>query len=133
MKNELTHSELYNILNNKIEFNLFQTQFDFFIQEKGGGWNIQTGSDLIDIEDGQLKLMKGGKVYISPHSTESEIVFKAWQLVQSFIEHEARECFRYEGTLIFNPHLDVKNLKEFVDNYELESRSAAIPMMEVEE
>lgn len=59
------------------------------------------------IEDTVPRYQHGRKWLISGHAVGSEVVKTAWLAVQTAIEHEARECFRFDGEAIFGPHIDV--------------------------
>lgn len=49
----------------------------------------------------------GGKLYLSPHVCESELVQAAFGLIDSYYHHEVREHFRYKGKRVFGPHIDI--------------------------
>lgn len=49
----------------------------------------------------------GGKAYLSPHATKSELVQTIFGLYKGYLEHEARETFEYRGRRVFGPHMDV--------------------------
>ena len=51
---------------------------------------------------------KSRKWVLSEHATESELVQTALAAVLMAEEHEAREAFRYRGSAVFNPHIDVE-------------------------
>lgn len=53
--------------------------------------------------------------YIAPDSTDSQIVQTALKCILTSVEHEARECFRYNGKAIFGPHLDAEFLWTIAD------------------
>lgn len=52
----------------------------------------------------------GGKAYLSPHATESELVGTVFGLYKSYWEHEARESFLWDGRRIYGPHISVNAL-----------------------
>lgn len=52
----------------------------------------------------------GRKWRISEHATKSEVVQTAFMAYLAWLEHEARETFRYRGEAIFGPHFDVDTL-----------------------
>lgn len=52
----------------------------------------------------------GRKWYVSSHATRSEVVQTALKAVLTAEEHEAREQFKYDGSAVFGPHLDVDHL-----------------------
>jgi len=60
----------------------------------------------VSFVDGEEK-QNGRWWRISKHATKSEIVNTCLLAVLTAEEHEAREKFRYKGTLIYGPHFDV--------------------------
>jgi len=75
-----------------------------------------------DTFTGEMDYGRGGKIYLSPHMVDSEIVRKAFQALLGYEEHEAREFFMYKGKRVFGPHIDVDALVEIADR--LETRSS---------
>ena len=59
---------------------------------------------------GRRQTDKGGKAYLSPHATRSELVQTAFGLFKSYEEHETREFFRWRGHQVFGPHMDITAL-----------------------
>lgn len=77
-------------------------------KEVDGGWLIQHTQLLPDCEVKRAAEMQSGrKWYISQHMTESEVLQTALLAVLTFEEHEARECFRYQGKQLYGPHIDI--------------------------
>lgn len=62
---------------------------------------------------------RGGKIYLSEHMTDSEIVRKAFQAFQAYEEHECREWFRYIGRQVFGPHISVQALWEVSERLDI--------------
>lgn len=52
----------------------------------------------------------GRKWRISKHATKSEVVQTVFKAYLTWVEHEARENFRWRGQAIFSPHFDVDQL-----------------------
>lgn len=50
------------------------------------------------------------KWLLSPHMTDSEIVFTAFKCCLTSAEHRCREAFRFRGEQIMSPHLEVEDL-----------------------
>jgi hypothetical protein len=73
-------------------------------------------------QTGKLTLQKTRKWQLSEHMTESELIQTAFKCVQTAIEHEAREQFKYKGRAVYGPHFDVRALMELCDNNQLETR-----------
>jgi len=67
----------------------------------GNGWYLCV---VFETADG---LQQGRKWYVSPHSTESEVVQTALKALLTAAEHEIRETFRYQGAAVFSPHFNV--------------------------
>lgn len=55
-------------------------------------------------------LQKTRKWLLSAHMTDSEIVFTAFKLCLTSMEHRTREFFTYRGERIASPHFDVEDL-----------------------
>lgn len=64
---------------------------------------------------GVLAWGSGGKRFLSPTMTDSEIVRTCLGAALSYEEHEVREFFTYRGRRIYGPHLDVEALVEIAD------------------
>lgn len=52
-------------------------------------------------------LQKGRKWYISPFSTETEIVETAFKAVKTSILHQTAEHFKYHGERVYSPHFTI--------------------------
>lgn len=64
----------------------------------------------------------GGKAYLSPHATDSELVQTIFGLYKAYWEHEARENFYWKGRRVFGPHMDVNAVWEVATR--IDARSA---------
>lgn len=72
-----------------------------------GRWFYQVKAKRIDAITGEPGFGRGGKAYLSPHATRSELVQTAFGLFKAYEEHEAREFFRWRGQQTYGPHIDV--------------------------
>ena len=54
----------------------------------------------------------GSKHDISEHMTESEIVFRCYKAITTYMEYEIRNSFTYEGVKLFDPHTSIRALME---------------------
>ncbi|QGJ88934.1 hypothetical protein PBI_TEAMOCIL_83 [Microbacterium phage Teamocil] len=52
----------------------------------------------------------GGKAYLSPHATDSELIQTAFGLYKGYWEHEARENFEWRFRRPFGPHISTEAL-----------------------
>lgn len=74
-----------------------------------------------DAITGEWGIGLGGKVYLSPHMVNGEIVRKIFQALLAYEEHECREFFRYKGAQVFGPHIDVEALVDAASKTEVRS------------
>ena len=90
----------------------------FYGEHDGRIW-VQVGTLRPDCDDPSIiEVGKGGKAYLSEHSTEDEAVKKVLGLCLSYVEHEMREGFYYRGYRLFNPHINIGSLMMVCDNTE---------------
>lgn len=75
-----------------------------------GRWYFQVECERPDAYTGEMGVGRGGKAYLSPHMTPSELVRVAFGLFKSYEEHECREFFKYAGRAVFGPHIDIDAL-----------------------
>jgi hypothetical protein len=54
----------------------------------------------------------GSKHDVSEHMTESEIVYRCFKAVSTYMEFEVRRAFAYDGVELFHPHTSVQALME---------------------
>lgn len=73
---------------------------------------LSFGMVVRDVQSNAEARQWGRKWYVSEHSCLSEVVQTALKAVLTFVEHEVREVFRYDGCAVFNPHIDVEALRE---------------------
>jgi hypothetical protein len=52
----------------------------------------------------------GRRWLLSPKMTETELVYTAFKAILAAEEHEARECFLYEGVAVCGPHYSVRDI-----------------------
>lgn len=78
--------------------------------DHGGGVYLQGTYDEPCAITGKVEAQYTRKWLISPHMTDSEIVFTAFKLCLTSMEHRTREFFTYKGERIASPHLDVEDL-----------------------
>lgn len=59
---------------------------------------------------GEALSWKGRKWRLSTHMTDGEVVQTAFLAVMTALEHETRECFKFDGVSVFDPHYDIHKL-----------------------
>jgi hypothetical protein len=74
-----------------------------------------------DVITGEMGYGYGGKAYLSPHMTDSELVQIAFGLFKGYWEHEARENFEWRGRRVFGPHMDVNAVWEVARKIDVRS------------
>lgn len=75
-----------------------------------GRYFFQIGCHRRDTFTGEMGVGYGGKAYLSPHASDSELVQTVFGLYKSFWEHEARETFKWRGRRVFGPHIATEAL-----------------------
>jgi hypothetical protein len=74
-----------------------------------------------DVITGEMGYGRGGKAYLSPHMTDSELVQIAFGLYRAYWEHEARETFEWRGRRVFGPHIATEALWEVARRVDVRS------------
>ena len=98
----------------------------FVVKLDGQRPYLQIAADIRDAVTGQPKAWTGRKWFLSYHMTHSELVQTVFKAVMTFVEHEAREMFTFQGVAVFDPHYDIYKLVE------LRRLSAALDQRTVE-
>jgi len=65
---------------------------------------------------GKIEEWKGRKWYLSPHMTESEVIFTAYSACEAAVKHEIMEGFKFDNQIVINPHVDFRKLLEVSPN-----------------
>jgi hypothetical protein len=60
----------------------------------------------------------GGKAYLSPRMSKSELTRLIFGLFKAYEEHECREFFKWRGRAIFGPHVDSDALWEVAERFD---------------
>ena len=87
--------------------------WEFRVDEMGNGYFIQVLFNAPDIHTGTIEQQRGRKWYVSPYSSDSEIVQTVFLAIMVAEEHERRENFRFNNEMIFGPHYSSLALAEF--------------------
>jgi hypothetical protein len=94
----------------------------FRVLEKGDGFLVQLEYDERCVVTGELKLQRARKWYVSPWSTETEVVETCWAAVCRSQMHVAGEHFTYRGRRVYSPHFNVEARVELVDGDRFDAR-----------
>jgi len=74
-----------------------------------------------DVITGEMGFGYGGKAYLSPHASDSELVQTVFGLYKGYWEHEARESFQWRGRRVFGPHIATEALWEVARKVDVRS------------
>lgn len=100
-----TFEDITNIVND-IQYK----DYSFRVLKKDDGYLLQVIFRVPCTKLGIVQEQRCRKWYVSPHSCTSEIVRTALKAVEAAEMHELYENFSYKGIRIFDPHLNVDNL-----------------------
>lgn len=108
-----------------------------FIDYRGENYQFTFGQDMEDVKNDRVFIQlqhyrpdvdkgtwawgPGGKRYLSPHMTDSEIVRVFLGAALAYEEHEVREAFTYKGARIFGPHISVEAMVEIANRLDVRS------------
>lgn len=73
---------------------------------------LQVKYDAPCTKTGEVQEWNGRKWYLSEHMTEDEIVKTAWCAFEAAVKHEVMEGFKFDGIIVFNPHVNFRALLE---------------------
>lgn len=84
--------------------------FDY--DENADRYYFQIECERLDVITGKTGWGYGGKAYLSPFMSDSEMVQIAFGLYKGYWEHEARETFMWRKRRVFGPHISTEALWE---------------------
>lgn len=103
-----------------ITCSIFGTNFYILVKRDS---LYQTGRIFLQViytsqctKTGELLEWHGRKWHLSDFMTDDEIVKTAFSAFKLTIEHEVMEGFKVNGTVLFNPHVNYKELLKISDN-----------------
>jgi hypothetical protein len=117
-KTGLTLSDVRQVLSD-----ISYLEHEFLVETADGGFNLQLRCREEDFHAGEPSIQYGRKWHICQYSSTSEIVQTAFKAVLTWVEHDAREHFRYKGAQVFGPHFDVERLVDLCRSSEVPQES----------
>lgn len=117
----MTYIEVKKLINN-ISFSIFNQKLNLnvFYDKKYRKYDIsnndharlylQISYEAPCTKTGKIEKWKGGKHYLSSYMTEDEIVKKAYVAFEAAIKHEIMEGFKFNNIIVFNPHVNFREL-----------------------
>jgi hypothetical protein len=94
----------------------------FRVEPLGQGYFLQVQYMEEDVETGEVALQQARKWYISPYSTETEIVETAFKACRVSMDHVLKEHFLYLGRRVYSPHFDIRARMELCDAKRFDGR-----------
>lgn len=79
-------------------------------KDRNGRLFIQIVYDAPCTKTGKTKEWHGRKWYLSEHMTDDEVIKTAYAAFEAAVKHEVMENFKVHGGVLFNPHIDYKEL-----------------------
>ncbi|QHB37072.1 hypothetical protein QDA00_gp31 [Microbacterium phage Matzah] len=79
-------------------------------EHEPGRLYLQIECYRLDVIAQEMGFGYGGKAYLSPHATDSELIQTMFGLYKGYWEHEARENFEWRGRRVFGPHISTEAL-----------------------
>ncbi len=100
----------------------------FLVMEKGDGFLLQMSYMEMDVDEPEKGVceQKTRKWYVSPFSTETEIVESCWAMVCRSQMHVAGEHFTYNGKRVYSPHFDVHARMQLCDEKRFDGRAPIV-------
>lgn len=86
-----------------------------------GRWYFQIRCWRKDVITGEMGYGYGGKAYLSPHATDSELVQTIFGLYNAYWHHEARETFQWRDRRVFGPHIATEALHSVAHKVDVRS------------
>jgi hypothetical protein len=83
----------------------------FRLLEKGDGYLLQVEYMEADVdrpENPMPVVQRGRKWYVSPFSTETEVVETAFKAIKTSMLHVTQEHFLYQGQRVYSPHINIR-------------------------
>lgn len=97
----------------------------FRITERNKGYMLQIEYYEVDVDDSsntEPVLQRARKWYISPYSTETEIVETAFKACRTSMDHVLKEHFLYLGRRVYSPHFSIQARLRMCDEKAFDSR-----------
>jgi len=97
-----------------ITMSVFGTNFKLLVCEDkinvGGRIYLQVDYEAPCTKTNNLESWKGRKWYLSEFMTDDEIIKTAYCAFQSAVTHEIMEGFKFDNVIVFNPHINFREL-----------------------
>lgn len=119
-----TREEIQNILDNISFMDRKIVLIPKGLDKKGNEYfllQVQYQEEDVD-NPGQVMLQRARKWYLSPYSTETEIVETVFAACKRSMDHVLKEHFLYRGQRIYSPHIDINARLKMIQENEFDAR-----------
>lgn len=100
-------------------------KMNFVVREHGNAPYLQIFFDAPDADTGEIEEQACRKWVLQFTMSNTEVVRTAFKAAEAAVIHELQEQFRYRGARVYDPHLDVEQLVEFLDREGLQDMRVA--------
>lgn len=90
-------------------------KMDFVVREHGNAPYLQIFFEAPDIYTDEMEEQACRKWVLQFTMSNTEVVRTAYKAAEAAVIHELQEQFRYRGSRVYDPHLDVEQLVEFLN------------------
>lgn len=109
----MTHEEIVDLCRS-VDCSLAGVDFELMVlkdlKNPKGRTFLQIWYDSPRSKTGKVGTRKGRKWYLSSHMIDDEIIKTCFAAFEAAVKHEILEGFRVANVIIFNPHLNYKEL-----------------------
>lgn len=113
MKNDTWLKRVKRVVNT-ISFSVFGRHFAFIVSRDkihtDGRIYVQVSYVAPCTKTGDHQVWHGRKWYLSEYMTADEIVKTCYCAAEAAVKHEIMEGFKVNDTILFNPHVDYREL-----------------------
>lgn len=85
-------------------------EYSFHAEQVQGGFHLSVEAIEADAYTAVPSLQRGRQWFIAETASPGEVVQTAFKAVLTWVEHEARESFRFKNQQVFGPHTDLEGL-----------------------
>lgn len=99
---------------NRIMCKVLDHKFSFVVNEYKGAPYLQVIFIAKNYQSEELEIQYCRKFSLQYTMCDSEVIRTAYKALEAALVHELQEAFTYRNARIFDPHLDLNALVEFV-------------------
>jgi hypothetical protein len=88
--------------------------FEFVVGEYNGAPYLQIFFEALDAVTCKLETQACRKWTLQYTMCDTEVVRTAYKAAEAAVIHELQESFRFKGARVFDPHLDINSLADWI-------------------